>query len=158
MRSHILAGTWRLLLFGLLLAPFLLASGCGFSGTVTGKVLYQGTPLKGGTVTFTSTQAQGSQVAEIGEDGIYHVTMPTGPVKIAVETASAKAGQRPRGMTPPPGVTLPAGAANNPVYGGGTTPAANRYTRIPEDYANPDKSQLTYTVTTGTQTHDIELK
>jgi hypothetical protein len=37
-------------------------------------------------------------------------------------------------------------------------PSKEQYVPIPASYKDPEKSGLTYTVTGGTQTHDIELK
>src|SRR5437660_1764669 len=112
--------SWAWLLVGAaalaLLPP---SAGCAGSGTITGKVTYQGRPLTGGTVQFTSTKGRGTRTVQIGEDGSYTIpNMPTGPVKIAVETKSAQpppvttTGDDPRArMRPPAGAPLPEGAS-----------------------------------------------
>jgi hypothetical protein len=133
--------------------------GCSSSATVSGKVTYQARPLTGGTVLFTSTEGKGSRSAQIGEDGSYTIpNMPTGPVKIAVETKSAQPptmlGGQPN-MKPPPGVDLPPEAAKSGVYGDSKKKTAEP---IPEEYGDPDRSGLEYTVTRGSQTKNIDLK
>src|SRR5256885_16873266 len=82
-------GPARALLF-LALASVLAASGCGGTGTITGKVSYKGTPLKGGTVYFISAGGFVGQ-SPIEEDGTYTIPkMPPGEVTITVETDSVK--------------------------------------------------------------------
>ncbi len=155
---------WAWLLVGAaalaLLPP---VAGCSGSGTVTGKVTYQGRPLTGGTILFTSTRGRGTRTAQIGEDGSYTITnMPTGPAKIAVETKSAQPVGRPPFAEdgkhvggPPPGAKMPEGAKTS-VYG---DPSKARTAEpIPEHYANPDESGLTCTVKGGRQELPIELK
>src|SRR4051794_22586118 len=86
MCSFPLRGLGRWGLFLLLLTPLGL-SGCGASGSVSGKVSYKGTMLKGGTVTFHSPMGKASAVAQIGEDGSYTIEkVPAGDVKICVDT------------------------------------------------------------------------
>ena len=141
----------------LLLCLLLGAAGCGASGSVTGKVLYKGHPLEGGTVLFVSP-GRASVTAEIGPDGSYSIPkIPAGPVHIAVETQSAKAGKVPKGMMPPKGVEVPPEAQQSGVYAGQGR-SGGKAVAIPEQYADPDKSNLTYTVTGGPQTHDVDLQ
>jgi hypothetical protein len=140
------------------------ATGCGGTGTITGKVTYQGRPLTGGTVLFTSASGKGSQSSPIGPDGSYTIEkMPTGPAKVAVDTGGSAqrppgvfGGGPPKQMQPGKDVKLPEGVKSplyNPEAKQGKPPE-----RIPEQYANPDTSKLTYTVRSGSQTHEIELK
>jgi hypothetical protein len=56
-------------------------------------------------------------------------------------------------MKPP---DLPEQARDNPLYNPKLN--ANRYLAIPPKYADVEKTDLTYEVTPGAQTHDIELK
>jgi hypothetical protein len=96
--------------------------------------------------------------APIGPDGSYSIPkIPAGPVTIAVETRSARAAKIPRGMMPPKGAEVPPEAQESGVYGGQGR-SGGKYTAIPDQYADPDTSNLTYTVTGGAQTHDIELQ
>jgi len=125
--------------------------GCGSSaGTVSGKVTYQGSALKGGRVTFIPAKGQ-SVTAEIGEDGSYTISnVPAGEAKITVETKYlAKRASLPA-YKPPPGA--PGGyKPPNPED------SARRYTPIPDSYAEAATSDLTYAVKAGRQDHEIKL-
>ena len=146
-----------------LVCLFLLLTGCGPRATVSGKVLYEGTPLKGGAVGFQTEDNKGFSAA-IGEDGTYKIEkIPPGPVKITVMAGSPKIkGVGPGAgppkdkvkFGPPAGVTLPEGAGpiNFDPRGKDTGP------KIPEHYADVQKSGLEYTVVAGDQEHNIELK
>lgn len=150
----------RVLAAAFCLCGILLAEGCGGGkGVVSGKVLYKGKPVLGGSVSFIP-QAGGAMSSPIEEDGSYTIrNIPTGTAKITVETESFR----------PPLVNVPAG-------GGGVSPdfmkknlekmnpqmadpqRAKRYVKIPAEYSNPDTSTLTYAVKSGKQEHDIDLK
>lgn len=156
-----------------LLASLALIAGCGRPvGTVSGKVTYQGKTLKGGSVTFVSTEGRQSFAAGIGEDGTYSVpNIRGGEYKVCVETDSQK---------PPPDVMIGPGMKMPPVAKGkfgpppdapvpeGYTPsdpasaaaalAAKRYVKIPDQYKDPNTTTLTYTFPGGNQTFDIDLK
>jgi len=131
-------------------------TGCsGGKGTVTGKVSYQGTVLKGGNVVFMSTEKKPSVSCTINEDGTYTAEgVPTGPVKILVETASLKPASYSQGKQydPPPGAKVPEG------YKTGAADNSKRYVEVPEKYNDPDKTDQLYTVTSGKQEKNIELK
>ena len=137
-------------LFGLVVS--LHALGCGGStGSVSGKVLYKDTPLKGGFVTFVTADNK-SFKAEIGEDGSYSIVekMPAGDVKISVETESLKPSPGARSYAPPAD------------YKGDYKPpdsaaAAKRYIKIPDKYASADTSGLKLTIKGGKQEFDIKL-
>jgi hypothetical protein len=142
-------GRWEALL--VLLVP-LGTSGCGGSGTVSGKVLYNGKPLKGGNVTFVGKRTVSSSIKD---DGTYNcANVPAGEVTICVETDSLKpAGpQNKMHYKPPPGQQAPGGFDL-----GDTADAAKRYVAIPPKYKEPDTSPLKYTVRTGAQEKDISL-
>lgn len=131
-------------------------SGCGSTATVSGKVFYKGAPLKGGNVTFVSTEGKSSLSTQINEDGSYTIpNVPVGTVTICVETESLNPAGKMRTpkYRPPPGQQAPEG-----LDAGNTTDTAKRYMRIPPEYADPAKSGLTHTVSGPTQTRDIELK
>jgi hypothetical protein len=111
----------------------LAVAGCGErTGTVTGKVTYNGAILKGGQVTFVSQEK-----------------------KPETDSVKPPPGGIPK-YAPPPGMTPPGGY--NP--GGGVDPKemARRYVPIPKKYADPAQSGQTMSVTGGSQTHDIVLK
>jgi len=140
----------------------LLSAGCSSKGAVTGKVLYQGKPLPGGTVTFFCG-SKGTFTSPIKEDGSYNVDkVPAGDVKIGVETQSLN---RNRGAIPkmPDGYKekfksmIPQDVDAGEVMPGFAS-SPGKYVSIPEHYSDPEKSGLTYTVTGGQQPHDIELK
>jgi hypothetical protein len=131
-------------------------SGCGDTATVSGKVFYKGVPLKGGNVTFVSTEGKPSVSASIKDDGSYTLEkVPAGTVTICVETESLNPARKTgaRKYSPPPGQKAPEG-----LESGNTADTAKRYVWIPPQYADPAKSDLTYTVVGGSQTKDIELK
>lgn len=146
----------RPLRWGILLVALaaLAATGCGGTGSVTGKVNYNGTALKGGNVTFVAGAGSHSETASIQEDGTYSIPqIDAGPVTICVETASLNPAMKARAphYSPPAGQKAPEG------LGGSSEDAAKRFTEIPNDYADPAKSKLKYTVKGGTQTYNIEL-
>jgi hypothetical protein len=141
-----------------LLLAALLAVGCGAgSGTVTGKVSYEGKPIPAGRVTFLDGKGQ-TYSSPIGDDGGYSIPkVPAGEVKIAVDTGA-----------PPPNIPAPAAVKGKTGAPPGVPPEAlkaydfeaqrAKYVKIPNKYKDPEKSGLTYTVTGGSQTHDIVLK
>lgn len=143
----------------------LLVAGCGSQGNISGKVLYQGKPLRGGTVTFF-TPHKGAMSCIITSDGNYSVSrVPVGEVKIAVQCLSL----RPRAAGPMRQMVQQAvksgkvSQENVPAEVKqrlelSAPPASEKPVGIPPDYNDPEKSGLTYTVTGGEQTHDIELK
>jgi len=129
-------------------------SGCGGSTTtVKGKVYLDDKPLKGGNVTFTSVAGKGGDSSAIEEDGSYTIRrVPTGKVKIAVDTSSLNPAGRTeaRKYEPPPGQKSPYGQSQG-------SDTAARYMPIPENYKDPEKSGLEFEVKGGSQTHDIKL-
>jgi hypothetical protein len=142
---------------GLLALLCLTATGCGSSGSVSGKVSFNGEALGGGTVVFTS-EGQGSATSQIGPDGSYKIDkIPVGPVKIAVETKSAQPAKRPPGMPTPPADAMAKDASSSPLYNP-QNQSKGKYVPIPEDLGDPNKSGQTLTVTGGSQTYNIELK
>jgi hypothetical protein len=140
-----------------------LTSGCSAPGSISGKVTYQNEPVTEGTVVFSSTQGKGSRTATLGEDGSYSIdNIPAGQYKIAVVTPTNQPERNPRGKGPPPNMMppkdkIPAGASS-PVYSGQPKKAKKPQKPIPDDFADPDKSGLTYTVKSGPQTHPIDMK
>lgn len=163
----------RVLMSFLLLLPFLI--GCGTNKTkVSGRVLYKGKPLPGGSVLFRPADSkQNSITAELDEQGNYEVTLPAGEVQVAVDNrelepiADAPSGGLPPGLpaaarealtkakpsSPPPDAPPP--AADN---SSAPTKPRGKYIRIPTKYYDTETSDLKFTVQPGSQTHDIELK
>ena len=133
----------------------LIAAGCGSSGgEVSGRVFLGKTPLSTGSVTFVSENGKGV-ASGIDKDGSYKVSgVPPGPVKILVALPFAAGMPKvPAGVKfgPPKDKKLPEGVdAFKPGRDPGVT--------IPDRYKAAETTDLTYTVASGSQTHDIELK
>ena len=144
----------RSIFAGLVATSFLALCGCGDSTSdVSGKVTYQGKPLKGGSITFVAQR--GSVSGSIKEDGSYSIAkVPTGDVKICVDTEALNPGKKSKApkITPPAGQSAPEG-----TYGGGDDPT-KKYMKIPEKYASPDTTDLTVKVESGKLEHNLELK
>ncbi|MFO0803857.1 MAG: carboxypeptidase-like regulatory domain-containing protein [Gemmataceae bacterium] len=153
-------------------APVLLAffAGCGQDpGTVTGKVSYQGKALKGGTVAFVLAGSPGG-TSPIKEDGSYEVpNLKPGTYKILVETESLlprgsgygpKAQADKKTMSPPPGANIPEGykPMNIADAEAAQKESAKKYTKIPLNFGKAEETPLQYSVVSGPQTFDIELK
>ncbi len=69
-----------------------LVSGCSKAvGSVTGKVTYNGKPLKSGTISFYTSDKSYNRGAAIMEDGTYNLPdIFAGEYNVAVETESAR--------------------------------------------------------------------
>lgn len=167
-----------------LLAGLCLAAGCSRPvGTVTGKVTYKDKTLKGGTVTFISTEGRESVSTAIAEDGTYSVPrIAAGEYKVCVDTSNLKPategtgpmvspgmpggkgappaakGPPPKGGGPPPDAAVPEGyTASNPAVAAAAV-TAKKYVPIPESYKDPAKTDLSFKADGGAQTNNIELK
>lgn len=142
------------------------------TGSISGKVTYQGKPLKGGNVSFQSTEGRESFAATIGEDGTYSVPkIIGGSYKVCVETDSLKPSGGAPGMSkgpsdpkdakagPPPGAQIPEGyKVDNTAMGARAAENRKRYVQIPPAYAKPETTDLAYEFKGGTETYDINLK
>jgi hypothetical protein len=114
--------------------------GGGKKATVSGKINYRGKPLPTGTVTFfgATNQIVGSGAIS---DGTYKLAnVPVGPVKISV-------------TTPPVRMVDPRHPAPKDMPGSPSGPSVP----IPPKYSNPEQSQLSYEVKSGTQEYPIDL-
>lgn len=140
---------------GLCLCGLLLTAGCGGGkGVVSGKVHYQGKPVRGGNVSFVP-EAGGVMSSPIEEDGSYTIrNVPPGTVKITVETDSF----RPLAVPQVPGGASAKLMKKMMEPQSADPQRAKRYVRIPAQYSDPTKSNLTYVVKSGKQEHDIDLK
>ena len=121
------------------------ALGCGRYGDVAGKVTYQGKPLVFGTVQFEASDRTFKQ-ANIDKDGSYAIRgLPIGEAKAAVNSPDPSSSDfQPmvrEGQPPPP---------PRPKYAG--------WFRIPPEYQNLAQPKLSYTIKSGQNTIDIELK
>src|SRR6185503_11534068 len=114
---------------------------------VSGKVTYQGKALKGGGVSFVSTDGGQSFAADIAEDGSFKVPdLKGGEYKVCVETASLKgtgqaspygaagAPKMPKGAKsgPPAGATVPEGYTPSDPAAAATANSIRRYVPIPD--------------------------
>jgi hypothetical protein len=112
---------------------------------VSGKVTYQGKTLVFGTVQFEASDGTIKQ-ANIETDGSYAIPgVAVGEAKVAVSSDNPKSSnfqplQR-EGMPPP-----------KPL------PEVKGWFPIPPGYEDLSKPKLTYTVKSGKNTYDIELK
>jgi hypothetical protein len=132
-----------------------LAAGCRPSRTVehvevTGRVLYNGQPLPGGRVAFVTVVGAFASNGNIDEQGNYKIQAPVGDVTISVDNRMLRG--QPLGKSE--GMKKGAGRPEQPD----PDPVKGTYKQIPSKYYTPDTSGLTYTVTSGPQKHDIELK
>jgi hypothetical protein len=149
----------------ILAAGFLLCLvGCSPStGSVSGKVLLNGQPLKGGDIAFIGQPGRdlGSASTKINEDGTSKIVkIATGPVKITVDTKSLIGNPAGSGYPgsggisgPPKGTKFPEGH-EPPDFAA----MKARYVKIPDKYANSEQTDLTFEVKHGAQEYTIELK
>jgi hypothetical protein len=123
----------------------MLVVGCGGKGDVSGQVSYKGKPLVFGTVQIEALDKTFKQ-GIINRDGSYLIEgVPVGEAKVAVNSPNPKSGdfqplQREGRPPPPPRPEIP-----------GWFP-------IPTEYQDLSKPRLSYTVKTGDNTFNIELK
>jgi hypothetical protein len=130
--------------FGLLFAVTLTGCGTG-DATVTGKVTYKGKAVESGTVTFFG-ESNVTKSSIISADGKYSITIAPGPVKISIVGPPAASGSSVLKMDPSKfGTSAPAPAKSKEAI------------RIPERYADPQKSGQSYTVKAGSQEYDLKL-
>jgi len=120
-------------------------AGCGGRGDVSGKVTYQGKNLVWGSVQFEGSDGMLKQ-ANIKSDGTYAVQgVATGEAKVAVSSLNPNSSDfQPRvveGKAPPP-----------------PRPKVEGWFPIPDKYDTPHKSGLVYTIKSGPNTIDIDLK
>jgi hypothetical protein len=147
---------------GLLLLLSVLA-GCGSGhGTVSGRVLYGKRLVTGGTVTFAPVEGGSPPVlAQIDENGRYEVTVPAKEMWISVDNQALKPPATTRDIISVPalkGVKLPPlEKGHAPEVAPGQEKPPGKYVPIPPKYYQLNNG-LRYTVTSGSQTHDIELR
>jgi hypothetical protein len=127
-----------------LLAILVCVGGCGSSTPVVrGKVTYKNNPVTSGEVRFLSETGLPGRAGLISSAGTYEIRdAPLGDVKVAVISYKS------------------AGAAKATVGEKGKKSGSRPgfESAIPAKYADFAISGLTYTVTSGSQSFDIELK
>lgn len=144
---------------------------CGCSrpmASITGTVSHNGKALKGGSVTFISTEGLISDSGAIGEDGRYSVPQITsGKFKVCVDTSflappsigGPRGASAPiTGAAPPPGALIPEGYKPSNPADAAIVSNAKKYVKIPTKYKFEDQTDLSYEVKAGPQTYDIDLK
>ena len=137
-----------------------LTEGCAGTGrstehaTVTGQVTHNGKPLTGGSISFVATVGGWVSGGVIDESGNYSVSAPLGEVKISIDNSMLMKGGNKGAMMMKGGggAGKPRDDAATPVAPKGT------YMKISAKYHSFEASGLTYTVTKGAQTFNIELK
>jgi hypothetical protein len=165
----------RQLRAGMGLLCLIAIAGCGSTGTVSGKVTFKDKPLTVGEVVFTTDEGGHVFRSDLSQDGSYRVSgIPPGSVKITITTPypAEGTGGRPGGPPgrpggPPGGGGPPAGHGQIPTDklppGVGTgvfdpNKIPEGAVKIPDKYRDAEKSGLTYTVKSGSQTFDIPLQ
>src|SRR5262249_913694 len=142
--------------------------GCGpGQGKVSGRVLYNGAPVRGGWVTFRPADSrQNSVAAEIQADGSYSAVLPVGGVKVSVDNRNLEP-QAPSAPPPVPDLSPEArkalgnptpGKAAPAAGGGGHEKPSGKYVQLPGRYYDVETSGLDFTVAGGEQQHDLELQ
>jgi hypothetical protein len=131
----------------------LVTAGCGKNtGTITGVVTVGGTPLPTGWIAFHSQGETGQSVESAIKDGRYTIRdIIAGPVKITVRTydvAAIPAVKVPQGVPPMPA---------DQIKGKQTGPPG-KFIPISSKYRNAKTSPLDYSVKSGEQEHNIDLK
>jgi hypothetical protein len=116
---------------------------------VSGKVLYKGKPLPGGTVKFVTTTGGYVAFAPIDEDGNYQIKAPIGEVKIGLENRLLQLSPSRRGVV---------GHHRPPEGELGPDATKGRFVPLPAKYYSPETSELKYNVENKPQTHDIVLE
>jgi hypothetical protein len=125
-----------------------LAAGCGGppTGNVSGAIKYKDKPLTAGVVTFINTDGKSWSGPIV--DGKYSVDKaPVGEVKISVQVPTATTGRTADFIAKYPKEAKSAESYKK------VEPVA-----IPPHFADPNTSNLKYTVVSGNQTHDLDLK
>jgi hypothetical protein len=138
---------------GLLALAAVLAAGCGTGrakANISGKVIYHGAPVTGGTLTIYHPGSAPYTVPIRGDGTFISSDLPVGEAKVTVETESlrparaAGAPRLPRGMQSP-----------RPADAGGTPTA---YVKIPPRYASPQSTPLVWHLKGGTNNKDFDLE
>ena len=139
----------------------LLTIGCGAStGEISGKVCLKGKQLTDRNVMVQFVHpTKGTFTSSLNSDGTYTVSdVPLGEVKIAVSVMrntkrlSRSVAKIAKKLSPEKQAELDKSAPTLLGFDAAPPPP------IPQHYHDPEKSGLTYTVTGGAQTHDIDLK
>jgi hypothetical protein len=129
----------------------LLSVGCTGKGSISGRVTLDGKPLPLGTITFHSEEGRHDVFNASIRDGSYAIDgVQAGKARVTIVSVDpARVG---------------AAAASTGQAGGSdvkprAAPAATPgFVAVPERYANPEQSGLTWQVLVGAQVYDVDLK
>jgi hypothetical protein len=139
---------------------------------VTGSITFNGKPLQAGRVTFIGKNGKASDPGTITEGRYEVLNAPTGECKIKVDTSYLAQMQMFPGMPGNPGMPSPpnmsneasrlspekqAGMRKNEDMAKVQQKFAEAFVEIPPDYADEEKTPLTFTVKSGSNNFDIEL-
>jgi hypothetical protein len=132
--------TWS----ALFLLAFVSSGGCGSRfATIEGVVAIDGKPANNGTVIFSGADNH-SAAGTIGPDGSYLAeNVPVGEVQVVIHQMMTMGGGPDR-PGPLKGIEEPVATVARPVP-------------IPKKYQSVQTSELTYTVTSGTNRFNISL-
>ena len=132
-----------------------LSIGCGANkgkAVVKGTVTYKGKVLKAGNLSF---QTADNRVGTARIDATGHYVVPDAPIgeakiTVTMPTAPLSTGKPPSGMAmkPPPGMEPPKET---------TSTDPRDYIPLPQKYATLATTDLSFTVKSGENTHDITL-
>jgi hypothetical protein len=146
-------------LCGLLALLLGLIVGCGpGKGDLSGTVSYRGKAVKFGTVTVFGGDGV-PKYGVIDRSGKYSISDITGgDIKLTVESPHPReVAATPREPIKRP--DAPKGGVARPEQGTGVDPEdVKNWFAIPSKYGFADKSGLTFTLRSGANTHNIELK
>jgi hypothetical protein len=138
--------------------------GCGpGTGNVSGRITYNGKPLPGAIVVFQPADSTKNPMSvALDKESRYSVTLPTGDVRVTVDTRI----NVPKASMPmvPPNPEKEAQAKDGEKEAAADAPKgddggrrAGKFVPIPERYASVESSGLKFAVKAGDQTHDIDL-
>jgi hypothetical protein len=120
-----------------------LAAGCSGKAEVSGMVKFKGEPLPSGRIIFLSEVNQ-KTFSGLIKDGAYTVSGVTpGPVKVKIETTPALK------LDPEEAKAKGIKLSKRPE---------EKHVKIPGHYGDFKKSGLDFEVTSGSQTHNFDLK
>src|SRR5262245_48633374 len=136
------------------------AIGCsGGTASVTGTVTFDGKPVTTGSVIFYSDSGRVDS-GLLDADGKYSVPRaPVGVVKVAVKSSMGTKAVGGR-AAPPSGPPGGKGKQKKASSEEGKPPPETTVVKslIPERYSDPEQSGLIYTIKSGNQVIDIDLK
>jgi len=170
----------RIVCNGAILLCGLLMHGCGPQlAEVTGSVKLNDQPLPGGTIYFVAANGKGApQGGTIDENGNYKLKAPIGDCLVYVDNRGLQegdtgpvgsAGTGPKNLPgtrggkgpavgPPPDVLKKMREEKGVPDATGTTRPKGKYVPIPSKYYTTTTSELTYTVKSGQNTYNVELR